>query len=163
MEPSLEMLAVRCAKCGKEYPSRYYMKTEQICSECFQRLSSEERSAAIRASLMKTPMTSTTFTIEGQRIKEQLGVVRGVTVRSRSVFGTIGAGLQTVFGGNISLFTELCETTRAEAFDMMYDHAMQIGANAVVGIRYDATEVMDGVTEVLCYGTAVVVEPVAAG
>jgi uncharacterized protein YbjQ (UPF0145 family) len=103
-------------------------------------------------------MTSTTFTIEGFRIKQSLGVVRGIVVRSRSVFGTIGASLQTLVGGNISLFTELCEKTRNEAFDLMLSHARQVGANAVVGVRYDATEVMQGVTEVLCYGTAVVVE-----
>jgi uncharacterized protein YbjQ (UPF0145 family) len=103
-------------------------------------------------------MTSTTFTIEGFRIKQSLGVVRGIVVRSRSVFGTIGASLQTLVGGNISLFTELCERTRNEAFDLMLSHARQVGANGVVGVRYDATEVMQGVTEVLCYGTAVVVE-----
>ena len=103
-------------------------------------------------------MTSTTFTIEGYRIKQSLGVVRGIVVRSRSVFGTIGASLQTLVGGNISLFTELCERTRNEAFDLMLSHARQVGANGVVGVRYDATEVMQGVTEVLCYGTAVVVE-----
>ena len=103
-------------------------------------------------------MTSTTFTIEGYRIKQNLGVVRGIVVRSRSVFGTIGASLQTLVGGNISLFTELCERTRNEAFDLMLSHARQVGANGVVGVRYDATEVMQGVTEVLCYGTAVVVE-----
>ena len=104
-------------------------------------------------------MTSTTFTIDGYRIRQNLGVVRGIVVRSRSVFGTIGASLQTLVGGNITLFTELCEKTRNEAFDLMLRHAQQIGANAVIGIRYDATEVMQGVTEVLCYGTAVVVEP----
>lgn len=84
--------------------------------------------------------------------------MRGITVRSRSIFGTVGASLQTLVGGNITLFTELCEKTREEAFDLMMQHAAQLGANAVVGIRYDATEVMQGVTEVLCYGTAVVVE-----
>ena len=104
-------------------------------------------------------MTSTTFTIDGYRIRQNLGVVRGIVVRSRSVFGTLGASLQTLVGGNITLFTELCEKTRNEAFDLMLGHAQQVGANAVVGIRYDATEVMQGVTEVLCYGTAVVVEP----
>ena len=104
-------------------------------------------------------MTSTSFTIEGHRIAKTLGVVRGITVRSRSVFGTIGGSLQTLVGGNISLFTELCEKTRWEAFDLMLVHAEQMGANAIIGIRYDATEVMKGVTEVLCYGTAVVVEP----
>ena len=86
-------------------------------------------------------------------------MVRGITVRSRSIFGTIGGALQTLAGGNITLFTELCEKTRDEAFSMMLAHAAQLGANAVVGVRYDATEVMDGVTEVLCYGTAAVVEP----
>ncbi len=107
---------------------------------------------------MEHSMTTTAFTLEGQRVKANLGVVRGVTVRSRSVFGTIGASLQTLAGGNITLFTELCEKTRAEAFEQMLAHAAALGANAVVGIRYDATEVMQGVTEVLCYGTAVVVE-----
>jgi uncharacterized protein YbjQ (UPF0145 family) len=104
-------------------------------------------------------MTSTTFTIEGYRIKHSLGVVRGIVVRSRSLFGTLGASLQTLVGGNITLFTELCETTRNEAFDLMLGHARQVGANGVIGVRYDATEVMQGVTEVLCYGTAVVMEP----
>jgi uncharacterized protein YbjQ (UPF0145 family) len=103
-------------------------------------------------------MTSTTFTIDGYRIRQNLGVVRGIVVRSRSVFGTLGASIQTLVGGNITLFTELCEKTRNEAFDLMLAHAQQVGANAVVGIRYDATEVMQGVTEVLCYGTAVVVD-----
>ena len=107
---------------------------------------------------MDPAMTTTTFEIEGYRAVRNLGVVRGITVRSRSIFGTIGGALQTLVGGNITLFTQLCEKTRSEAFDMMIAHAGQIGANAVVGIRYDATEVMDGVTEVLCYGTAVVIE-----
>ena len=107
---------------------------------------------------MDPAMTTTAFEIEGYRTARNLGVVRGITVRSRSIFGTIGGALQTLAGGNITLFTELCEKTRSEAFDMMIAHAREIGANAVVGIRYDATEVMDGVTEVLCYGTAVVVE-----
>jgi len=104
-------------------------------------------------------MTSTTFTIDGYSIKKSFGLVRGITVRSRSIFGTIGASLQTIIGGNITLFTELCEKTRAEAFELMVQHAEDEGANAVVGVRYDANEVMGGVTEVLCYGTAVVVEP----
>jgi uncharacterized protein YbjQ (UPF0145 family) len=106
-------------------------------------------------------MTSTTFELDGYRVTRNLGVVRGITVRSRSIFGTIGGALQTLAGGNITLFTELCEKTRDEAFTMMLTHAGERGANAVVGVRYDATEVMDGVTEVLCYGTAVVVEPAA--
>ena len=104
-------------------------------------------------------MTSTTFELDGYKVKRNLGLVRGITVRSRSVIGTLGASLQTLIGGNISLFTELCEKTREEAFDLMMQHAAQMGANAVIGIRYDATEVMQGVTEVLCYGTAVMVEP----
>jgi len=104
-------------------------------------------------------MTSTTFTIEGYTIVKSLGIVRGITVRSRSVFGTIGGSLQTIFGGNISLFTQLCEKSRSEAFDMMLKHADQLDGNGVVGVRYDANEIMQGVTEVLCYGTAVLVEP----
>ncbi|MDQ6768703.1 MAG: YbjQ family protein [Gemmatimonadota bacterium] len=101
-------------------------------------------------------MTATALTIDGYRSTKTLGVVRGVTVRSRSVFGTFGAALQTLAGGNITILTELCERTRAEAFDLMLAHAQQLGANAVVAVQYDATEVMQGVTEVLCYGTAVV-------
>jgi uncharacterized protein YbjQ (UPF0145 family) len=104
-------------------------------------------------------MTSTTFEIPGYRITSSLGVVRGVVVRSRSVFGTIGAGLQTLVGGNISLFTELAERTRQQAFDTMLVQADHAGADAVIGIRYDANEMMNGVTEVLCYGTAVRIEP----
>ena len=107
---------------------------------------------------MDPAMTTTAFELEGYRVARGLGVVRGITVRSRSIFGTIGGALQTLAGGNITLFTELCEKTRSEAFEMMLAHAGTLGANAVIGIRYDATEVMDGVTEVLCYGTAVVVE-----
>ena len=107
---------------------------------------------------MEHAMTTTGFTLDGYRITRSLGVVRGIIVRSRSVFGTIGGSLQTLVGGNISLFTSLCEKTRGEAFDLMLTHAQEQGANAVIGIRYDATEVMSGVTEVLCYGTAVVVE-----
>jgi len=151
---------MRCGRCGKEYPSEYYFKTDTVCLDCFGKMSSEEQKSTVLHSLMKHPMTSTTFGIEGYRVVKQLGVVRGVIVRSRSVIGTLGASLQTVFGGNITLFSELCEKTRAEACDMMVAHAQQIGANAVLGVRYDATEVMDGVTEVLCYGTAALVEPV---
>jgi uncharacterized protein YbjQ (UPF0145 family) len=107
---------------------------------------------------MDHALTTTAFTLDGYRIVRSLGVVRGIMVRSRSIFGTIGGSLQTIIGGNISLFTSLCEKTRNEAFELMVEHARQLGANAVIGIRYDATEVMNGVTEVLCYGTAVVVE-----
>lgn len=104
------------------------------------------------------PMTTTQFELPGFQLVRSLGVVRGIIVRSRSVFGTIGAGLQTLVGGNISLLTNLCEKTREDAFEVMLDHASQLGANAVVGVRYDATEIMQGVTEVLAYGTAVIVE-----
>jgi uncharacterized protein YbjQ (UPF0145 family) len=107
---------------------------------------------------MKREMTTTAFEINGHKVTENLGLVRGITVRSRSIFGTIGGSLQTLIGGNITLFTELCEKTREESFEMMLKHAEEIGANAVVGIRYDANDIMSGVTEVLCYGTAVIVE-----
>jgi uncharacterized protein YbjQ (UPF0145 family) len=100
-------------------------------------------------------LTTTAFVLDGYQVTKTFGLVRGVTVRSRSVFGTLGATLQTLVGGNITLLTELCEKTRADAFALMLDHAQALGANAVVGVRYDATEVMEGVTEVLCYGTAV--------
>jgi uncharacterized protein YbjQ (UPF0145 family) len=103
-------------------------------------------------------MVTTAFDLPGFRTKRNLGVVRGIVVRSRSLFGTIGAGLQTLVGGNITLLTNLCEQTRGQAFDLMLQHAAALGANAVVNVRYDATEVMQGVTEVLCYGAAVQVE-----
>jgi len=108
---------------------------------------------------MDKSMTTTTFELDGYQIDRQLGVVRGIVVRSRSLIGTIGGMLHTIIGGNITLFTELCEKTRGEAFDMMVSHSEELGANAVIGIRYDATELMGGVSEVLCYGTAVVVSP----
>jgi len=103
-------------------------------------------------------MITTTFDLPGYRVARTIGLVRGVTVRSRSILGTLGASLQTVVGGNITLFEEMCEKTREQALELMMMHAMQQGANAVLGVRYDATEVMQGVTEVLAYGTAVVVE-----
>jgi len=103
-------------------------------------------------------MTTTANSLEGYRVTKSLGIVRGITVRSRSVLGTLGASLQTLVGGNITLLTELCEKAREEAFELMLQHAREHGANAVIAVRYDATEVMQGVTEVLCYGTAVVVE-----
>jgi len=106
------------------------------------------------------PMTTTTFALEGYSVVQTLGVVMGITVRSRSVIGFIGASLQTIVGGRIANFVSLCERARQEAFELMLQHAEQTGANAVIGIRYDANEVMNGVTEVLCYGTAVVVEAV---
>jgi len=103
-------------------------------------------------------MVTTAFTLDGYRIVRNLGLVRGIIVRSRSIVGTIGAGLQTLVGGNITLLTNLCEKTREHAFELMLQHAAELGANAVIGMRYDATEVMQGVTEVLAYGTAVYVE-----
>ena len=105
-------------------------------------------------------MVTTSIELPGYRIVRTMGVVRGIVVRSRSILGTLGASLQTLVGGNITLLTDLCEKTRNEAFDIMLQHAGQMGANAVIGARYDATEVMQGVTEVLAYGTAVVVEKV---
>jgi uncharacterized protein YbjQ (UPF0145 family) len=107
---------------------------------------------------MDSAMTSTAFTIEGYRIVRNLGVIRGITVRSRSVLGNFAGGIQTIFGGNITIFTELCEHARLEAFQLMLGHAQELGANAIIGVRYDANDVMEGVTEVLAYGTAVVVE-----
>lgn len=104
-------------------------------------------------------MVSTTFDLPGYQVVSNLGLVRGIVVRSRSVVGTIGATLQTLVGGDISLFTKLCEDTRSDAFERMLQHAAELGANAVIGVRYDATELMQGVTEVLAYGTAVVVSP----
>jgi uncharacterized protein YbjQ (UPF0145 family) len=108
---------------------------------------------------MEQNMTSTTFEIQGFTKVRNLGVVRGIIVRSRSIFGTIGAGLQTLVGGNITLLTELCEKNRLDAYSEMMMHADLLGANAVVGIRYESAEVMNNVTEVICYGTAVIVEP----
>jgi len=102
--------------------------------------------------------TTTAFELPGKRVVKNLGIVKGIIVRSRSIFGSIGGSLQTLLGGNITLFTALCEKTREEAFDLMIKHAEEKGANAIIGVRYDTTELMQGVTEVLCYGTAVVVE-----
>jgi uncharacterized protein YbjQ (UPF0145 family) len=101
------------------------------------------------------------FELPGFRITRNIGIVRGIIVRSRSLLGNIGASLQTIVGGNITIFTELCEKTREDAFELMVEHGVQRGANAIIGMRYDATEVMNGVTEVLAYGTAVIVEPIA--
>ncbi len=107
---------------------------------------------------MHEEMTTTAFDLPGYHIVQSLGLVRGVTVRSRSLFGSIGAKVETLFGGHITLLTSLCERARSDAFDILLAHAQRRGANAVVGIRYDATEIMSGVTEVICYGTAVVAE-----
>ena len=105
------------------------------------------------------PLTTTTFELPGYRVTQSFGVVRGIIVRSRSIVGNIGAGIQSLFGGNITIYTELCEQARDEAFREMINHANAQGANAVIGVRYDATEISQGITEVLCYGTAVLVEP----
>jgi uncharacterized protein YbjQ (UPF0145 family) len=106
---------------------------------------------------MDASMVTTAFSFDGYRVVRNLGVVRGITVRSRSVVGNFVGSLQTLVGGNISVYTELCEHAREEAFAIMVQHAQQLGANAIIGMRYDANEVMEGVTEVLAYGTAVVV------
>jgi uncharacterized protein YbjQ (UPF0145 family) len=113
---------------------------------------------ARNAAALPHNMVTTALDLPGYRVVRNLGVVRGIVVRSRSVIGTIGAGLQTIVGGNISLFSKLCEQTRSESFELMLQHAAELGGNAIISARYDATELMNGVTEVLAYGTAVVVE-----
>ena len=105
------------------------------------------------------PLTTTAFDLPGYRIARSMGVVRGIIVRSRSIIGNVGAHIQSLFGGNISLYTALCERARDDAFRQMLTHAGELGANAVIGVRYDANEIGPGITEVLCYGTAVCVEP----
>ena len=107
---------------------------------------------------MKNAMVTTALTLPGHRVVRSLGVVRGITVRSRSIVGNFFGGLQSLFGGNITIYTNLCEQARSETYELMCKHAQQLGANAIISMRYDATEVMAGLTEVLCYGTAVVVE-----
>jgi uncharacterized protein YbjQ (UPF0145 family) len=111
-----------------------------------------------RAMSQTHPLTTTAFELPGYRITQSFGVVRGIMVRSRSVIGNIGANLQSLFGGNITLYTNLCEQAREDTFNLMLTHAGQLGANAVIGVRYDATEIAPGITEVLCYGTAVFVQ-----
>ncbi len=108
---------------------------------------------------MQHDMITGTFELPGYNVTKNLGIVRGITVRSRSIVGNVLGGLQSLFGGNISVYTNLCEQARTEAFDLMCQHADQLGTNAIIALRYDATELMDGLTEVLCYGTAVRVEP----
>ena len=108
--------------------------------------------------ILTHPFTTTAFELPGYRITRSFGVVRGIMVRSRSVVGNFGASIQSIFGGNISIYTSLCERTREDTFNLMLTHAGQLGANAVIGVRYDATEIAPGITEVLCYGTAVFVE-----
>ena len=118
----------------------------------------EQRTSTVRLEMDHRNIT-TAFELPGYRVVQSLGVVRGITVRSRSIFGTVGASLQTVVGGNISMWSEMCETARQEAFEIMAQHAAALGANALIGMRYDANEISNGVTEVLAYGTAVVIEP----
>ena len=108
---------------------------------------------------MKNDMVTTALTLPGYKIVRTIGIVRGIRVRSRSIVGNIFGGLQTLFGGNITLYTELCEHAREEAFQLMLEHAAAAGANAIIGMRYDANDVAPGVTEVLAYGTAVVLDP----
>ena len=118
------------------------------------------RRVVFNSSMSQThPLTTTTFELPGYRVTKSFVVVRGIMVRSRSVIGNVGASIQAIFGGNISLYTNLCERAREDTFNLMLTHAGELGANAVVGVRYDATEIAPGITEVLCYGTAVFVEP----
>jgi uncharacterized protein YbjQ (UPF0145 family) len=119
-----------------------------------------EQEGQAPARRVDTHMVTTAFTLDNYRIVRNLGMVRGIIVRSRSAIGNIGAGLQTLVGGDISLLSDLCEQTRQHAYERMLEHAAQMGANAIIGVRYDATAIMGHVTEVLCYGTAVVVERV---
>jgi uncharacterized protein YbjQ (UPF0145 family) len=104
-------------------------------------------------------LITTAFELPGLRVRQNLGLVRGIVVRSRSIFGSLGASFQTLFGGNITLFTEMCERAREDAYRLMIQHAGEMGANAIIGVRYDANEISSGVTEVLAYGTAVVADP----
>ncbi len=112
---------------------------------------------------MQDALITTALELPGYRIVKSLGVVRGLTVRSRSIVGNIAGGIQSLFGGNITIYTNLCERTRSETYQLMCQHARQLGANGVIAMRYDATDLMAGLTEVLCYGTAVVVEPEQPG
>jgi uncharacterized protein YbjQ (UPF0145 family) len=121
-------------------------------------MDTQTRPAGVADVRIPSTMVTTAFVLDGYKIVRNLGLVRGIIVRSRSIVGTIGASLQTLVGGNITLLTNLCEQTREHAFDLMLEHAAVLGANAVIGMRYDATELMQGVTEVLAYGTAVVVQ-----
>lgn len=118
----------------------------------------EQRASTVRLDMDYRNIT-TAFELPGYQVVQSLGVVRGIVVRSRSVFGSIGASLQTIVGGNISMWSEMCETARQEAFELMAQHAAALGANGLIGMRYDANEISNGVTEVLAYGTAVIVEP----
>jgi uncharacterized protein YbjQ (UPF0145 family) len=151
--------AVRFPNYSRTQPSRAIVSCPRVLASGENREGPSSMATGYSAGRMVSHnMVTTQFELDGFRVTRTLGVVRGIVVRSRSIFGTIGAGLQTLIGGNITLLTNLCEKTRQEAFDLMLQHAAELGANAVVGARYDATEVMQGVTEVLAYGTAVFVE-----
>jgi uncharacterized protein YbjQ (UPF0145 family) len=146
----------RCNRCNAEIDDNAH-----FCSACGAKAPAGEqhRGASPYSGSISHHMVTTTFDVGGQEVVSNLGLVRGIVVRSRSVVGTLGATLQTLVGGDITLFTNLCEDTRRDAFERMLQHAVELGANAVIGVRYDATEIMQGVTEVLAYGTAVVVKP----
>ena len=151
----------------KECPKCSFQNSDNAnyCTACGSVLShansSHASAVAGGAGIVAHQMVSTTFEIPGHRIVRNIGLVRGIVVRSRSIVGTVGASLQTLVGGDISLFTDLCEKTRTDAFERLLLHAAEVGANAVVGVRYDANDIMNGVTEVLAYGTAVVVQPLS--
>lgn len=160
-----------CTSCGHELASagegpakvqcpKCHFENEPGAAECMKCgvIFSKYSATPHRAGVITHDMTSTTFELPGHQVVQNLGLVRGIVVRSRSVVGTLGASLQTLVGGDITLFTELCENTRNDAYERMLQHAAERGANAVIGVRYDATEVMQGVTEVLAYGTAVVAQ-----
>jgi uncharacterized protein YbjQ (UPF0145 family) len=153
---------MRCQFCGAENS-----EGARFCGTCGANLTNDGSTSV--ADMMKMPlpggsirtdMVTTGLAFEGFHITRYLGVVRGLTVRSRSVVGNFIGQTQALFGGNISAYVDLCEHARAEAYDLMVSHAMQMGANAIIGMRYDANDVMEGITEVLAYGTAVIIEPV---
>jgi uncharacterized protein YbjQ (UPF0145 family) len=162
----MKWLEAECSrkKCGA-CPTATAMSALSSRSQCVRLATREggvdcERRAEMNVSV-NASMVTTAFDLPGYRVTKTLGLVRGVTVRSRSILGTLGASLETLVGGNITLFEDMCEKAREQALDLMLEHAGEHGANAVIGVRYDATEVMQGVTEVIAYGTAVQVERAA--
>jgi uncharacterized protein YbjQ (UPF0145 family) len=152
-QPPAPLPDERCQMCGTLNPP-----TVATCSRCGAALAGAPAHTGGPGRLPASMLVTTGFDFAGHRIVQYLGIVRGITVRSRSIVGGIGASLQQIVGGNITLYTELCEQAREEAYDIMLRHALDIGANAVIGMRYDANEVAPGATEVLAYGTAVVIE-----
>ncbi len=153
-EPPAQPPAEPCQMCGTLNPA-----TAATCSRCGAALAGQPIYAGAPGVVPGSMLVTTGFDFAGYRIVQYLGIVRGITVRSRSIVGGIGASLQQLVGGNITLYTELCEQAREEAYEIMLRHALDVGANAVIGMRYDANDVAPGATEVLAYGTAVVVEP----